>query len=255
MLEVQNLIKDFGARRAVDDVSFSVEMGSVLGFLGPNGAGKSTTMRMITGFLAPTSGTALVAGHDIAEAPMEARAAIGYLPESAPHYGEMTVQEFLRFIAELRGFRGADREKRVDAMVEKCFLKDVVHQPMETLSKGYRQRACFAQAILHDPQVLIMDEPTDGLDPNQKAMVRDMMREMAADKVIVLSTHVLEEVEAMCNRVVIISRGKLVADSTPDALKAESETGKLVDVFRTLTHTEDTQVASQISADAAEVAS
>ena len=202
-------------------------------------------MRMITRFLAPTSGTAVVAGHDIGEAPMEARAAIGYLPESAPHYGEMTVQEFLRFIAELRGFAGKLRDERVDAMVEKCFLQDVVYQPMETLSKGYRQRACFAQAILHDPKVLIMDEPTDGLDPNQKAMVRDMMREMAADKVIVLSTHVLEEVEAMCDRVVIISRGKVVADSTPDSLKADSDTGTLVDVFRTLTQTEDAKVASE----------
>ena len=247
MLEVRELVKDFGARRAVDHVSFNVERGTVLGFLGPNGAGKSTTMRMITGYLAPTSGTATVAGHDIIEDSLAARSAIGYLPESAPHYAEMTVREFLAFMARLRNYSGREIDERVDAMIEKCFLQDVVHQPMDTLSKGYRQRTCLAQAILHDPQVLIMDEPTDGLDPNQKAVVRDMIREMAPEKVIVLSTHVLEEVEAICDRVVIISGGKVVADSTPAELKQESPSGRLDEVFRTLTTTEDTK-AAEVSA-------
>jgi ABC-2 type transport system ATP-binding protein len=240
MLSVRSLVKEFGARRAVDGVSFEVEKGTVLGFLGPNGAGKSTTMRMITGFIPPTSGTALINGHDVTESPIEARRNLGYLPENAPSYPEMTVQEFLRFMAEMRGFRGADRNKAADAAMEKCFLGNVRNQTIETLSKGYRQRTCFAQAILHDPKVLILDEPTDGLDPNQKYVVRNMIKEMAAEKVIVLSTHVLEEVDAICTRVLVINQGKVVADQTPKELLAQ---GKLDDVFRRLTSTEDAALA------------
>ena len=237
MISVRNLTKQFGARQAVKGVSFEVNRGDVLGFLGPNGAGKTTTMRMITGFLAPTSGTALIHGHDIQENPVEARRNLAYLPENAPSYGDMTVEGFLRFIAEMRGFRGAERNARADKAMERCFLGDVRRQPIETLSKGYRQRTCFAQAILHDPPVLIMDEPTDGLDPNQKHVVRTMIRQMASEKVIVLSTHVLEEVEAICTRVVIISSGAVVADSTPADLAKQ---GTLDQVFRRLTTTADT---------------
>lgn len=230
MISVQHLVKDFGARRAVDDVSFEVEQGEVLGFLGPNGAGKSTTMRMITGFVPPTAGTAIVNGHDIAAEPVAARREIGYLPENAPAYGGMTVAEFLGFSAEVRGYQGAERAEHVGAALDKCFLQHVRNQPIDTLSKGYRQRTCFAQAILHDPPVLIMDEPTEGLDPNQKAVVRNMITKMAKEKVIILSTHVLEEVEAICSRVIIISEGKLVADSTPTELRRKSHTFNAVTV-------------------------
>ena len=236
MLSVRNLVKEFGARHAVDNVSFEVQKGTVLGFLGPNGAGKSTTMRMITGFLPPTSGTAVIAGHDILENPIEARRNLGYLPENAPSYGDMTVEEFLAFIAAMRDFSGAEKARRVDAAIEKCFLGGVRHQTIETLSKGYRQRTCFAQSILHDPPVLILDEPTDGLDPNQKHIVREMIRAMAPEKAIIMSTHVLEEVDAICSRVLIINQGKVVADSTPKDLLAQ---GRLEDVFRRLTVTED----------------
>jgi len=236
MIKVENLVKTFGAKRAVDGVSFSVERGEVLGFLGPNGAGKSTTMRMITGFLTPTSGTAVINGHDIRTDAVKARAQMGYLPENAPSYGDMTVTEFLKFMAEMRGFSGAERNKRIEETMEKCFLTNVRHQPIETLSKGYRQRTCFAQALIHDPAALVMDEPTDGLDPNQKHVVRKMLREMSPEKVIILSTHVLEEVEAMCNRVVIISGGKVVADSTPAEL---TKTKTMEAVFRSLTTTAD----------------
>lgn len=222
MISVRNLVKCFGERRAVDDVSFEVEKGVVLGFLGPNGAGKTTTMRMIAGFIPPTSGTVVVHGYDVAENPVEARRHIGYLPENAPLYDDMTVEEFLKFIAEMRGFRGGDRQRKADELIEKCFLTTVRHQPIETLSKGYRQRTCFAQAILHDPPVLILDEPTDGLDPNQKQVVRNMIRHMGKEKTIVLSTHLLEEVEAICSRVLIISGGKLVAHGTPDELRKQS---------------------------------
>ena len=244
MLSVRNLVKEFGARHAVDHVSFDIQKGTVLGFLGPNGAGKSTTMRMITGFLPPTSGTAVIAGHDILENPIEARRNLGYLPENAPSYGDMTVQEFLGFIADMRDFRGTEKAKRVDAAVEKCFLGGVRHQTIETLSKGYRQRTCFAQAILHDPPVLILDEPTDGLDPNQKHIVREMIRGMAPEKAIIMSTHVLEEVEAICTRVLIISSGKVVADSTPAELRAK---GRLEDVFRSLTRTEDAPTRKEVA--------
>jgi ABC-2 type transport system ATP-binding protein len=224
MISVKKLVKQFGSRAAVRDVSFDVQQGEVLGFLGPNGAGKTTTMRMITGFLMPTSGTATVCDIDVTEQPVQARKNIGYLPENAPLYTEMTVEGFLRFIAEMRGFTGRERDARADKVIEDCFLASVRHQTIETLSKGYRQRTCFAQAILHDPAVLIMDEPTEGLDPNQKHVVRNMIRHMSRDKVIVLSTHVLEEVEAICSRIIIISNGVLVADSPPAELKKRSLT-------------------------------
>ncbi len=240
MIDVKNLTKRFGARTAVQDVRFQVEPGTVLGFLGPNGAGKSTTLRMVTGFLAPSSGTAVVCGHDIREAPLAARASIGYLPENAPSYPDMTVSEFLSFIARMRGFRGAVLRQRVQEILERCFLTQVRHQVIDTLSKGYRQRTCLAQALLHNPPVLVLDEPTDGLDPNQKAVVREMIRGMAAEKAILLSTHVLEEVEALCTRVVIISGGRLVLDSTPGALRDQ---GGLEQSFRRLTTTEDTRAA------------
>lgn len=222
MISVRDLVKDFGARRAVDHVSFDVSKGEVLGFLGPNGAGKSTTMRMITGFITPTSGTTVVNGHDVVTDPVAAKRDIGYLPENAPAYGDMTVQEFLTFVAQMRGYEGAEIGRRVDAAIEKCFLHGVRHQTFETLSKGYRQRTCFAQAILHDPPVLILDEPTDGLDPNQKLVVRTMIEEMAQAKVIVFSTHVLEEVDAVCSRAIVISEGRVVADAHPDDLRKRS---------------------------------
>ena len=244
MLSVKKLIKEFGARRAVDEVSFEVRKGTVLGFLGPNGAGKSTTMRMITGFLPPTSGTAEIAGQDILANPIEARRNLGYLPENAPAYGDMTVAEFLGFIAAMREFTGAEKDRRVEAAIEKCFLGEVRHQTIDTLSKGYRQRTCFAQSILHDPPVLILDEPTDGLDPNQKHIVREMIRTMASEKAIIMSTHVLEEVEAICDRVIIISAGKIVADSTPAELRKQ---GRLEDVFRKCTHTEDAPSRKEVA--------
>jgi ABC-2 type transport system ATP-binding protein len=236
MISVRNLSKNFGARTAVRGVSFEVKPGDVLGFLGPNGAGKTTTMRMITGYLAPTSGSASVHGFDVATHPVEARRCLGYLPENAPSYGDMTVQEFLRFVAEMRGFHGAERARRVESALEQCILTSVRGQTIETLSKGYRQRTCFAQAILHDPPVLILDEPTEGLDPNQKHVVRTMIKNMAQKKVIVFSTHILEEVQAVCTRAIIISGGRLVADSTPAELLRQ---GSLEEVFRRLTTTAD----------------
>ena len=235
MLEVKNLKKRFGDFEAVKGISFSVQKGEVLGFLGPNGAGKSTTMRMITGFLPPTSGTAVVDGHDLAREPVAAKAALGYLPESAPSYRAMVVEDYLKFIAEIRGFRGAAARDAVERVIEKARLKPVVRKTIETLSKGYRQRTCFAQAILHDPKVLIMDEPTDGLDPNQKFTVREMIKEMAAEKAIVISTHILEEVDAVCTRAIVIADGEIKADGTPAQLKAMDPSGRLDVVFRNLT--------------------
>ena len=236
MLTVQNLKKSFGAFQAVKGISFNVGKGEVLGFLGPNGAGKSTTMRMITGFIPPTDGTAVICGHDIQTDPVGAKACIGYLPENAPSYRTMTVSDFLTFIAKIRGFTGAQVKEKVDAVLEKARLTTVARQTIETLSKGYRQRTCFAQAILHDPQVLIMDEPTDGLDPNQKYVVRKMIKEMAADKAIIVSTHILEEVDAVCTRALIIADGEIVANGTPDELKAMDKEGHRLDVvFRNLT--------------------
>lgn len=239
MLKVENLKKSFGSFEAVKGISFSVAKGEVLGFLGPNGAGKSTTMRMITGFIPPTSGTAVICGHDILKDPIGAKSALGYLPEAAPSYRAMTVEDFLTFIAKARGFSGAAVKERVAAMIEKARLANVAKQTIDTLSKGYRQRTCFAQAILHDPQVLIMDEPTDGLDPNQKFVVREMIKEMAKEKAIIISTHILEEVDAVCTRAIIIAQGEVKADGTPEKLRALDPSGKLDVVFRNLTMKEE----------------
>lgn len=222
MISVQGLVKDFGGFRAVGGLSFEVPKGQVLGFLGPNGAGKSTTMKMLTCFLEPSAGTATIDGKDIVKESIAVRRLIGYLPESAPSYGEMTVVEFLRFIAEVRGMRGAARDKGAERVREMCALGDVWRQPIETLSKGYRQRVGFAQALLHDPPVLVLDEPTDGLDPNQKHEVRQLIRGMGRDKTVILSTHILEEVEAVCQRAIIIARGEIVADASPADLKRQS---------------------------------
>lgn len=235
MLTVNNLTKNFGVIQAVKGVSFTVEKGEVLGFLGPNGAGKSTTMRMITGFLPPTAGTAVICGHDIQTSPVAAKRCIGYLPENAPSYHTMTVTDFLTFIGRIRGFEGVDLSKKVEAAIEKSRLESVRKQTIETLSKGYRQRTCFAQAILHDPQVLVMDEPTDGLDPNQKFVVRQMIKEMAEDKAIIVSTHILEEVDAVCTRAIVIANGIVVANGTPAELRAKDPQGRLDVVFRKLT--------------------
>jgi ABC-2 type transport system ATP-binding protein len=223
MIKIENLVKAFGAKRAVDGVSFGVERGEVLGFLGPNGAGKSTTMRMITGFMPPTEGRVTVGGHDVAESPLQAKRLIGYLPENAAAYPDMTVQGFLRFAAELRGLHGEARKRAVGRVVELCFLQSVVHQSIDTLSKGYRHRTCLAQALIHDPDVLIMDEPTDGLDPNQKHEVRNLIRDLGRNKAIVFSTHILEEVDAACTRAIIIDRGRIVANGTPEELRAMSD--------------------------------
>jgi ABC-2 type transport system ATP-binding protein len=235
MIEVKNLVKHYGPIRAVDGVSFSVRQGDILGFLGPNGAGKSTTMKMITGYLPPTEGTAKVGGFDVRTAPLEVKRRIGYLPESSPAYQEMAIEEFLGFIADVRGFSGEERKKRINDVINLCQLDDVRRQVIETLSKGYKQRVGFAQAVLHDPPVLILDEPTDGLDPNQKHEVRRIIKGMAAEKAIVLSTHILEEVDAICTRVIIIAKGKVIVDETPAQLRARSQSGRLDDVFRKLT--------------------
>ena len=235
MLTVSNLTKNFGSIQAVKGVSFTVEKGEVLGFLGPNGAGKSTTMRMITGFIPPTSGTASICGHNIITDPVAAKGCIGYLPENAPSYHTMTVTDFLTFIGKVRGLAGKGLAEKVESAIAKSRLETVRNQTIETLSKGYRQRTCFAQAILHDPQVLIMDEPTDGLDPNQKFVVREMIKEMAADKAIIVSTHILEEVDAVCTRVMIIAGGLVVANGTPADLRAKDPQGRLDVVFRNLT--------------------
>ena len=223
MIEVKNLKKTFGPKVAVNGISFNVKKGEVLGFLGPNGAGKSTTMRMVTGYISPTEGTVTVGGHSIIENPVEAKSLIGYLPENAPSYSDMTVLGFLNFSAEIRGLDGAARKKAVDRVIEMCFLESVVHQSIDTLSKGYRHRTCLAQSIVHDPPVLILDEPTDGLDPNQKHEVRTLIRRMGEEKAIIFSTHILEEVEAVCSRAMIIDRGRVVANGTPGELKRRAK--------------------------------
>ncbi len=223
MIKVEQLSKSFGPKLAVNDVSFTVERGEVLGFLGPNGAGKSTTMRMITGFIPPTAGKVIVGGFDVAKEPLAAKRLIGYLPENAPAYTDMTVEGFLGFCAELRGFRGEAKNKAVNNVIETCFLETVRFQSVDTLSKGYRHRTCFAQSIIHDPDILVLDEPTDGLDPNQKHEVRGLIRRMGEHKAIIFSTHILEEVEAACTRAIIIDRGQIVANGTPQQLKAKSE--------------------------------
>ncbi len=235
LIEVKSLDKKFGAIHAVRNLSFSVNKGEVLGFLGPNGAGKSTTMKMITGFLEPTSGTVSVCGHDILEEPIAVKEKIGYLPEGAPSYGEMTVKNFLDFIADIRGLKGQDKQNRVDEIIKKINLETVRNQTIDTLSKGFKRRVGVAQALLHDPEVLIMDEPTDGLDPNQKHEVHMLINEMAEHKAIIISTHILEEVDAICTRAIIIASGQLLFDGTPEDLLAKSNTGRLDDVFRDIT--------------------
>jgi ABC-2 type transport system ATP-binding protein len=222
MIETRQLTKRYGGLTAVDNISFKVEPGQVLGFLGPNGAGKSTTMKMVAGFLAPTSGSASVCGHDVSSEPLKAKSVIGYLPEGAPSYGEMTPREFLAFIADMRGLSGARRTQRIDDVIERLHLNGVLEQPIETLSKGFKRRVGLAQAIVHDPAVLILDEPTDGLDPNQKHEVRTLINAMARDKTIVVSTHILEEVHAVCARAIIIAQGRVLADATPAELEARS---------------------------------
>ncbi len=234
-VEISHLRKDFGRFTAVADLSFTVKQGEVLGFLGPNGAGKSTTMKMITGFLTPTAGTAKICGFDILSQPIDAKKKIGYLPEGAPAYPDMNPEDFLNFIAEIRGLQGDIKRKRVREVIEKVNLGNVAHQSIDTLSKGYKRRVGLAQAILHDPDVLILDEPTDGLDPNQKHEVRTLIKNMAKEKVIILSTHILEEVNAVCTRAIIIANGKIVADGTPEQLEAKSPQKRLDDVFRSMT--------------------
>lgn len=222
MIKTEHLTKHYGSLAAVEDVSFQVGPGEVLGFLGPNGAGKTTTMRMLAGFVTPSSGSANICGHDVETDPLGAKAALGYLPEGAPSYGEMTVRRFLSFIADLRALSGAQREARLAHVIEHLQLGSVLDQTIDTLSKGFRRRVGLAQAIVHDPPVLILDEPTDGLDPNQKHEVRTLINDMARDKIIVISTHILEEVDAVCTRAIIISRGRIVADDTPAGLAARS---------------------------------
>ena len=219
MIQVHDLKKVFGTKVAVDGVTFSVEKGEVLGFLGPNGAGKSTTMRMVTGYFAPTAGRISIGGIDVLTEPEKARRSLGYLPENAPLYPDMSVVGFLGFCAELRGLYGESRKRAIDRALDMCFLDPVRNQSVDTLSKGYRHRTCFAQSIIHDPEVLILDEPTDGLDPNQKHEVRNLIKRMGQNKAIIFSTHILEEVEAACSRAIIIDHGKVVADGTPDELK------------------------------------
>ncbi len=235
MIEVTNLTKSFGSKTVVNNLSFTVKQGEVLGFLGPNGAGKSTTMRMVTGFLQPNSGDAHICGVSMIDHPKLAKSKIGYLPESAPLYDDMTVRDFLKFCASMRGLNGKAKKTAVDAAIETCFLESVAHQSIHTLSKGYRHRSCLAQALLHDPDVLILDEPTDGLDPNQKHEVRQLIARLGETKAILFSTHILEEVDAACTRAVIIDQGVIVADGSPAELRKLSGTNSLHDLFRKVT--------------------
>jgi ABC-2 type transport system ATP-binding protein len=236
MIEVKGLVKTYGNKRAVDGISFTVRPGDILGFLGPNGAGKSTTMKMLTGYLRPDAGTATVAGIDVTKDPVAVKARIGYLPESAPAYGEMTVAEFLGFIAEVRGFKKtAERRERVERAIALTHLATVRGQTIETLSKGYKQRVGFAQALLHEPPCLVLDEPTDGLDPNQKNEVRALIKSMAVNRAVILSTHILEEVDAICTRIILISQGKVVVDETPEKFRARKPGARLDEIFRDLT--------------------
>jgi ABC-2 type transport system ATP-binding protein len=222
MIRTEHLTKHYGSLIAAEDLTFEVRPGEVLGFLGPNGAGKTTTMRMLAGFVTPSSGSATICGHNVEAEPLAAKSALGYLPEGAPLYGEMTVRRFLNFIADLRALEGTRREARLAHVIEHLQLDSVLEQTIDTLSKGFRRRVGLAQAIVHDPPVLILDEPTDGLDPNQKHEVRALINDMARDKIIVISTHILEEVDAVCTRAIIISRGRIVADDTPAGLAARS---------------------------------
>lgn len=237
-IKVKSLEKSFGPIHAVRGVSFDVDYGEVLGFLGPNGAGKSTTMKMITGFLDPSAGTVEVNNHDVLEQPLAVKQAIGYLPEGAPAYGEMTVKSFLNFIADIRKLSGRHRQKRIDEVIDIINIGGVIEQSIETLSKGYKRRVGLAQAILHDPKILILDEPTDGLDPNQKHEVRKLIKDMAKDKAIIISTHILEEVDAVCSRAIIIASGELLFDGTPGELTAKSDRGDIDHAFRKITITQ-----------------
>jgi len=230
MISVENLTKRFGPKVAVDDISFEVGKGEVLGFLGPNGAGKSTTMRMVTGYFEPTSGSISIGDISMLDDPIAAKTKIGYLPENAPLYGDMTVAGFLGFAADLRGLRGSAKRSSVDQALETCFLEPVRRQSVDTLSKGYRHRTCLAQSIIHDPEVLILDEPTDGLDPNQKHEVRNLIRRMGESRTIIFSTHILEEVEAACTRAIVVDRGRIVADGTPAELKARDKNAGSLEV-------------------------
>lgn len=234
MIEVKELRRSFGPIVAVDGVSFNVEKGDVLGFLGPNGAGKTTVMRILACFLRPDSGTASVCGFDILKKPVQVRRSLGYLAENAPAYNEMTVGAFLNFVCDARQIAGSKRKQALDRIVPMCAIESVYHQTIETLSKGYQRRVGLAQALIHDPDVLILDEPTDGLDPNQKHEVRGLINKMASDKSIIVSTHILEEVEAVCSRTIIISRGRILVDSTPEKLKQEHKCS-LDEVFRKIT--------------------
>jgi len=234
MLEIRDLTKRYGQHKVVDNLSFSCESGEVLGFLGPNGAGKSTTMKMVTGFVAPSAGSASVCGHDIQTDTLAAQRKIGYLPEGAPLYAEMTPAQFLAFVADVRGLPAATRQARLDEVIELLHLGPVLNQSIDTLSKGFKRRVGLAQAILHDPEVLILDEPTDGLDPNQKHEVRELIRSMSKEKLIVISTHILEEVEAVCTRAIIIADGRILVDDTPENLAAQGD-GDLDEMFRRVT--------------------
>ena len=233
MIEINNLTKKFDQFVAVDNLSFTVKEGEVLGFLGPNGAGKSTTMKVITGFLSPTLGSVTIDGNDISQQSLKAKSLIGYLPEGAPSYGDMTTIEFLRFIAQVRGFRGEEIDKRVEHVIAEVALEAVREQSIETLSKGFKRRVGLAQAIMHDPKVLILDEPTDGLDPNQKHHVRELIKNLAKDKIVIISTHILEEVTAVCTRAIIIAKGCIVADGTPAELESRSRYHQAIKVTLT----------------------
>jgi ABC-2 type transport system ATP-binding protein len=235
LIEIDGLTKRFGTFTAVDNVSFNVAQGEVVGFLGPNGAGKSTTMRMLAGFMIPTSGTARLGGHDVLTDGVAARRVLGFLPEGAPTYPEMSVTGFLRFCARIRGYRGHELHERVAFAVGLTRLESVRLQPVETLSKGFKRRVGLAQALLHDPPILVLDEPTDGLDPNQKHEVRELIRQMRPEKAIIISTHILEEVDAVCTRAIVIAQGHVVIDATPAVLAEQHPSGKLDDVFRQLT--------------------
>ena len=233
LVRVRDLRKSYGSIRAVDGISFEVSGGDILGFLGPNGAGKTTAMKLITGFLEPDGGTVVVAGHDVGKDPLAAQRRIGYLPENAPAYGEMTVDGFLRFIADARDV--VDAERAIDRVVEMTALKRVRHQTIETLSKGFKRRVGLAQAMIHDPEVLILDEPTDGLDPNQRVFVQELLANISQERCVILSTHILDEAEKVCTRAVIISDGRILVDSTPGELVEQSSSGRLDEVFRTIT--------------------
>ena len=235
LVSVSELSKSFGPLTAVDGISFKLNRGEVLGFLGPNGSGKSTTMKMITGFLPPSGGQISVCGLDVIKNPVEIKTRIGYLPEGAPLYSDMTPRSLLNFVAEARNIAPDKRRSRIDEVGAKLQIENVFYQPIETLSKGYKRRVGLAQAIIHDPDVLILDEPTDGLDPNQKHDVRQLLSEMAADKAIIISTHILEEVDAVCSRAIIIARGRLLVDETPQELRGRADGGDLEDVFRQMT--------------------